>query len=128
MKNKNGTLHDLIAIANELTEEEQALKLQQLKDNANYVFSVLMSQPNIVMCWGATRFSGCEYKNMRALRFIVNGYIHKGLVYICYNEGLDLFEIYLADLEGNKTDEMQLVYFDMLVDCVDGMVETKNNI
>lgn len=45
-----------------------------------------LSRNRIVWCWGANAWVNCDNK---ALRFKVNGHLHKGFVYLAVN-GADL--------------------------------------
>lgn len=56
------------------------------------------------------------------LRFKVQGFKFTGTVEVIYNEGMDLFEVYLSDGRV-ETD----VYADSLVDVIDGLVERTND-
>ena len=86
---------------------------------AEYIYSILLMNPTILMSWG--------FKSPRVIQnglsFLVNGFKLKGKVSIQYNEGQDLFDIYLLD-ENNKTvDTINMVYFDQLVEVIDERVE-----
>lgn len=102
-------------------------KADRINANAKYTLTILQAQQNIVWSWGATKFKACEYRDMPALKFRVRGFIHKGYVYVCFNGGADLFEVYLTNLKGKEVNSITGVYFDMLVETIDSMVETKND-
>ena len=40
-----------------------------------------------------------------------------------YNEGQDLFEVRLLDDSGTEKERVEEVYFDCLVDIIDGLIE-----
>jgi len=42
---------------------------------------------------------------------------------VLYNEGQDLFEVRLLDDSGTEKDRVEEVYFDCLVDIIDGLIE-----
>ena len=89
------------------------------KEMAAYIYSILLSQPTILMSWG--------FQHPRiihnGLSFQVNGFKHKGRVNISYNECQDLFEIQLFDENEKLVDTINMVYFDQLVEVIDERVE-----
>lgn len=58
---------------------------------ADYIYSILKFQPAIIMSWGF------QYPGVigQGLKFTVNDFNHKGLVEIRYNQGSDLFDIFI---------------------------------
>ena len=81
----------------------------------------------IVSCWGADKWSMVSTdvtREVKAIRFKSNGYLHKGLVYITVN-GLDLFDIYLTTLEGKLKSKTSDIYLEDLIEQIDLLVETK---
>ena len=86
---------------------------------AKYIYSILRCQLNIMFSWGFNTPIALE----NGLKFKVQGFIHKGWVVVKYNEGKDLFEVALLDKKGNSIKEVEDVYFDTLVDVIDGLVE-----
>ena len=88
---------------------------------AGYIWSILKTQPIIVMSWGVDMDTIKPVKG--GLEFHVQGFKHTGMVRIVLDEGKDLFEIYLiSDSEGEK-NVIEDVYFDMLVSVIDENVE-----
>jgi hypothetical protein len=89
------------------------------KEMAEYIYSILLSQPIILMSWG--------FQNPRiiqnGLSFHVNGFKHKGNVKIKYNEGQDLFDISLFDENEKLVHTIHMVYFDQLLEVIDERVE-----
>ena len=76
----------------------------------------------IQWCWGISKRTGFLYKNMPTLGLRVDGFLHKGWVYISLNEGSDTYEVRL--MKGN--DEKKLitdVYCDNLGSVLDGLIE-----
>jgi len=61
--------------------------------------------------------------NNEGLIFRVNGFKHKGLVKVVYDEGMDLFVVILLDNKNNELQQIEGVYFDCLVDVIDEAVE-----
>jgi hypothetical protein len=90
---------------------------------AKYIYSILRSQLNIMWSWGFNSPIALE----NGLKFKVQGFIHRGWVVVKYNEGKDLFEVILLDKKGNSIKEVEDVFFDMLVDVIDGLVEKTND-
>ena len=107
--------------------QETRYSVQEIMEAARYVQEIFQTQWRVVFSWGYSRPTALQFRNMKALRFHVNGFLHKGFVVVALNEGTDLFEVYKLDenrnvLPGEETE----VYFDMLVDTIDRMVETQN--
>ena len=94
-----------------------------MSEMINYIKEILNHDKPIVWSWGAKNFIATTFKGMEALRFSVNGFIHKGEVAIAYNEGNDVFEVYCIDNEGKVVDSHDDVMFDELVGVIDRMVE-----
>jgi hypothetical protein len=86
---------------------------------AKYIYSILLSQPIILMSWG--------FKSPRViyngLSFFVSGFKHKGKVSIQYYDGQDLFDVFLLDENDKTVDTINMVYFDQLVEVIDERVE-----
>lgn len=89
----------------------------------NYILSILKSNQNIFWSWGGHKFIAIE----NGLRFNVDGFMHKGLVEIIYNEGSDLFDIKLLTNQLKEVKSIEGVYFDELIDAIDGAVEYCDN-
>lgn len=89
---------------------------------------LLASTPtNTLLSWGIEKFFGTVYNNMPALVVKVNGRIFTGNVVLAYNEGADLYEIYLLDCSGAKciTDGC---YCDQLGEIIDEHIERGKDI
>ena len=86
---------------------------------AQYILSILRSQAGIVMSWG--------FHHAIALRdglgFRVQGFLFTGIVKVLYDEGSDTFNVRLEKRDGSLYKECQDVYFDELVNTIDGLVE-----
>ncbi len=89
------------------------------KEMAEYIYSILLLQPSIIMSWGF--YSPKIIK--QGLTFCVNGFKHKGRVNIIYNECQDLFDILLFDENEKLVDTINMVYVDQLVEIIDNRVE-----
>lgn len=96
---------------------------------AEYIYSVLLMQPTILMSWGfqsPTIIKSAENK-AGGFKFLVSGLIFQGWVHILYNEGADLFDIKLITSNGIERKFIERVYFDELVNVIDENVEWVEN-
>ena len=85
---------------------------------AKYIMSILKTQLMVVWSWGFNK--PMALKN--GLRFNVQGFKFRGAVEVIYNEGQDLFDV--SFIKANKVvKSIDGVFFDMLVDVIDGYVE-----
>lgn len=89
---------------------------------ADYIRKIILRGGRVTMSWGVHRFVACEYQKMAALRFSVNGFLHRGYVYVCLNEGKDLFEVFTVKKDKVVAHETE-VFIEDLVDTIDFMVE-----
>ena len=88
---------------------------------AGYIWSILKTQPIIVMSWGVAMDTIKPVKG--GLEFHVQGFKHTGMVQIVLDEGKDLFEVHLIpDSEGERKI-IEDVYLDMLVSVIDENIE-----
>lgn len=99
----------------ELTQED--------RDMSGYILSILKCRKIYLMSWG---FESPVVITL-GLRFKVNGFKHKGYVEVKYNEGADLFDIYLIGNENQVKETLEGIYFDELVDTIDEHVEHCDN-
>lgn len=88
---------------------------------AKYILSILRTQLMVVFSWGFHRPTALP--NDEGLSFKVNGFKHKGWVFVKYNEGKDLFDVELRDNSLNIVRSIEDVYFDQLVAVIDNAVE-----
>lgn len=110
--------------ANNLTKDD----VEFINNNVRIIMDYLHPQTNtIVWSWGACDFKAVCYKGMAALQFKVNGFLHKGLVYVCYYEGGDYYKVYCVDDGGKVVKEQTEVFCDMLTGVIDELVETEND-
>ena len=86
---------------------------------ANYIMQILRTQLGIVFSWGFHNPKAID----NGLKFRVQGYLHTGWVEVLYNEGRDLFEVRTINKDGSVKQEVEDVYFDCIVDVIDGLVE-----
>ena len=87
-----------------------------------YILNCLTHQKMIVFSWGFHK--AIALKN--GLRFSVNGFIHKGIVEVLYNEGEDLFEINLIK-NGEIIKHIASVSIDELIETLDENIEKVEN-
>ena len=92
-------------------------------DMSGYLLSILKCRKIYLMSWG---FESPVVITL-GLRFKVNGFKHKGYVEVKYNEGADLFDIYLIGNENQVKETLEGIYFDELVDTIDEHVEQVDN-
>lgn len=85
---------------------------------AKYILSIFQTQLMVVYSWGFHKPMALE----NGLRFKVTGFRFRGIVDVVYNEGRDLFDV--SFIQSNKVvKSIDGVYFDMLVDVIDDVVE-----
>lgn len=92
---------------------------------AKYILSILRMELMVVFSWGFHRPTALP--NDEGLAFKVDGFKHRGWVFVKYNEGKDLFDI---ELRGNDMTIIRViedVYFDQLVTVIDNAVEHTEN-
>ena len=84
---------------------------------AGYIWSILKTQPFIVMSWGV------DMNTIKPVEegpeFHVQGFIHTGMVRIILGEGKDLFEIHLIPDSEGEEKVIEDVYLDMFVSVID---------
>ena len=73
--------------------------------------------------WGAHNWQATIHRDMAALAFKVSGLIHKGSVYVAYNEGYDTYEIFLYNSRGALKKHIEDVYCDNLGHILDVEIE-----
>lgn len=78
---------------------------------------------NVLNSWGVTGLAATVIDNMPALKFKVNGRLHKGHVIIALNEGVDYYEIYLSDEKGRHKIATN-IDFTQLGDVIDTAIES----
>lgn len=88
---------------------------------ANYIYSILKSQPMIIFSWGFNK--PMALVNDEGLIFQVNGFKHQGQVKVIYHAGKDLFVVILLDSKNNEVLRIDEVFFDQLVEVIDNAVE-----
>ena len=99
----------------EITKKCRSLNVQEL-------MQLLKMNISIFWSWGCHAFTIDDKRNTKMLRFVVSGHHHKGHVYIFVN-GMDLFDVYLTNVQGKIKDIMSDLYFDQLVEVIDNRIE-----
>ena len=94
-----------------------------IKEMAEYILKIIRSGGAVTWSWGPAVFRPVEYDGMAALRFTVNGLIHKGDVAVAYNRGADTFEVYCLDRNDKVLSSMGDVHLGELVGVIDRLVE-----
>lgn len=80
--------------------------------------------PLKVLCsWGISRRMCTTYNQMPTLALEVDGLLHKGWVYIAYDNGPDLYNIYALNAKGEPKHTVEGVYFEDLGNILDGLIE-----
>ena len=78
---------------------------------------------NIRGSWGAHDWRATIYRDMASLVFKVSGLLHKGYVYVAYNEGADTYNVYLYNTRGAHKRTIEDVYCDNLGYVLDTAIE-----
>jgi hypothetical protein len=87
---------------------------------------VTLTNPNILFSWGIGQLVATVIENMAALKFKVNGRLHKGAVIIALNEGVDYYEIFLQDASGTRK-VAEDIDFEQLGEVIDRHIERGEN-
>ena len=90
---------------------------------AEYIYSILLTQPIILFSWG---FTSPIAINM-GMKFSVSGFLLKGTVQIQYKEGSDLFDLTFNNEDGTVRNSLEGIFFDELVNVIDEQVERVEN-
>ena len=77
----------------------------------------------VLWSWGLSRRVATVYNNMAALALRVSGCVHNGWVYVCYNEGRDVYEVFCVSIKGKVKAHNNEVYCDNLGFVLDSMIE-----
>lgn len=88
---------------------------------AEYILSILRMELMVVFSWGFHRPTALPDDG--GLAFKVDGFKHRGWVFVKYNEGKDLYDVELRDKSLNVVRNIEDVYFDQLIAVIDNAVE-----
>jgi len=89
---------------------------------AKYIMDCLTRQKMVVFSWGFHKATALE----NGLRFNVNGFVHKGIVEVIYNDGTDYFDIQL--IKNGVTKSLTLnVEVSELIEVLDCLIENVEN-
>lgn len=92
---------------------------------AEYILSILRTQLMVVLSWGFHR--PMTLPDDKGLAFKVDGFKHRGWVFVKYNDGKDLFDVELRGNDMTIISVIEDVYFDQLVNVIDNAVEHTEN-
>lgn len=92
---------------------------------AECILSILRTQLMVVLSWGFHR--PMTLPDDKGLAFKVDGFKHRGWVFVKYNDGKDLFDVELRDNAMTIIRVIENVYFDQLVTVIDNAVEHTEN-
>lgn len=81
--------------------------------------NILKTNMPVIFSWGFKSPVALE----NGLRFVVNGFKHKGKVAVLYDEGKDLFNIQILSFENEVIETINDVYVDQLIEIIDNRVE-----
>ncbi len=81
---------------------------------------------SIIWSWGTANFIATVHNGMPALKFSVNGRLHKCFVIIALNEGIDYYEVHLQNDSGTRLVKDE-VCFDELGSVIDEAIESGTN-
>ena len=87
---------------------------------------IALTPQNVLLSWGISNLAATICENLPALRFLVNGRLHKGIVIVALNEGTDYYEIFLQDKDGKKKVAEDLD-FTQFSDFIDRTIERGEN-
>ena len=103
------------------------------KEYVMYIAKTIMEQikaavPEGFLCWNLQGgFLATVYKEMAALAFDVNARLFKGRVIVAYDGGLDTYELWLRDMDGNEKCVGTDIYCDQIGEFIDTAVEVGND-
>lgn len=106
----------------EITKEQK----EYCQDVAQVAYNqLLMSvEPNVVWSWGVSQKSYTFFKEMPTLMLKVQGFLHKGWVFVSLNEACDTYEVRLFDnMMSNCKAEYTDVYCCDLGKFLDSIIE-----
>lgn len=97
----------------------ETLKYKMRVINIQETFSLICRNKIVYWSWGSN--NPTNYFD-QFLRITVNGHKHQGYVYICV-DGVDLYNVYLTDVDGTIKEIINGIYFDQLVGVIDSKIE-----
>lgn len=84
---------------------------------------IMLTPFNILFSWGLSKKKAIIYNGKPTLAMRVNGLLHKGWVYVIYNEGADDYSVALMTAKNEEKKNVSGVYCDCLADVIDGLIE-----
>ena len=97
---------------------------------AAYILEVMRYFPHIVMSWGIDNESyrlAEDADGNYGLSFHVQGFKHKGIVQVLYDEGADTFLYHLLTDAGEIVSTRNDIYLEELIPAIDEAVEKVEN-
>lgn len=94
--------------------------------NPTELLSLLRMNIMVFFSWGTRDYTVDNRKDVRMFRMQVNGFKHKGFVYIFLN-GMDLFDVYLTNFNDKIVKIGSDLYCDQLTDWIDENIEKQSN-
>ena len=97
---------------------------------AAYILELMRYYPAIVMSWGIDNQSyrlAEDADGNCGLSFHVQGFKHKGIVQVLYDEGADTFLYHLLTDTGEILKTRNDIYLDQLIPTIDEAVEKVEN-
>lgn len=85
---------------------------------------------NVFNSWGVHKAVATVYNGAPALALLVDARLLKGFVFVVYNEGQDLYELYTADVTKSEDEVTKVIdglYADDLGDWIDRTIERGEN-
>jgi len=78
---------------------------------------------NVIGSWGISKMTPTKYREMEGLALKVNGFIHKGWVFILLNEGADLYEVTTFKRDMTPKEIIKDVFCEELGHLLDTLIE-----
>lgn len=92
---------------------------------AEYIFEIFKSNLPVVWSWGIN--PGSIQVIDLGVKFHVQGFKHKGIVQVVYNEGEDLFEVSLIDENDKTVKTIEHIFLGDLISVIDENIEKCEN-
>lgn len=102
-------------------------KMEHIKSVCETIYRQIgwSASKEVMMSWGISKLLWGYHNDMATLKLKVNGLIHKGWVYVSYNEGSDVYIVTLLDNKNNIKSTHTPVYCDNLGSYLDNLIEKK---
>ncbi len=110
--------------------EQDLQKLEHQHRIAAYILELMRYFPITIMSWGIDSESyrlAEDADGNYGLQFHVQGFKHKGIVQVLYDEGADTFLYHLLTDTGEILKTRNDIYLDQLIPTIDEAVEKVEN-